>query len=183
MIKLFFVNILFLSLILFSCGEAKLKPNTDKSINSDDIPDQESKNAVITFTESGKLKAVLYSDIIKVFGNKYEKQLEGVKILFYDDNENNTSQLTSKKGRIDDNTQDMYAIDNVVAVNDSGVTLSTEELIWKNREKKIVSDKFVKIVSAKEVIEGYGFESDQNLQNYTIFNITYVTATKGNLVE
>jgi len=38
-----------------------------------------------------------------------------------------------------------------------------------------MTDKFVKIVSSKEIIEGYGFESDQNLRNYTIFNITYVT--------
>ena len=69
----------------------------------------------------------------------------------------------------------MYAIGNVVAVSDSGITLTTDELIWKNKNKKIVTDKFVKIKSDKEIIEGYGFESDQDLQNYTIFNITYVT--------
>ena len=103
------------------------------------------------------------------------KLLDGVKILFFDDEGKQTSSLTSKKGRVDDITQDMYAIDSVVAVSDSGVTLYTDELIWKNKTNKIVSDKFVKIVSDEEQIEGYGFESNQNLNPYTIYNITYFT--------
>ncbi len=76
------------------------------------------------------------------------------------------------------NSQDMYAIDSVVAVSDSGVTLTTDELIWKNKSKKIITDKFVRIVNKEEIIEGYGFESDQNLHNYTIFNITYITTVE-----
>ncbi|MBK7104213.1 MAG: LPS export ABC transporter periplasmic protein LptC [Ignavibacteriae bacterium] len=170
-----FLLVIFIVIINFSCGESKLKPQTDNSINSEEIPDQESKKAKITFTESGKLKAILYSDVIKVLGNKNEKYLEGVIVDFYNDKEQKTSRLTSKKGRVDDITQDMYAIENVIAKSDSGVTLTTEELVWKNKSKKIVTDKFVKIVSDKEIIEGYGFESDQGLRNYTIFDITYVT--------
>lgn len=164
-----------LSLIIISCSETKLKPQTDSSINSEDIPDQESRNATITFTEEGKLKAILYAEVIRVLGDKNQKDLENVKIDFYNEQELQTSSLTSRKGRIDDNTQDMFAIDSVIAVSDSGVTLTTDELIWKNKTRKIITDKFVRIVSDKEIIEGYGFESDQNLQNYTIFDITYVT--------
>lgn len=167
--------IILLQFIFIFCGETKLKPKIDNSINSEEIPDQESRNAKITFTENGKLKAVLFSDIIKVLGNKNEKYLEGVIVDFYDEDEKKSSRLTSKKGRVDDITQDMYAIENVVAKSDSGVTLTTEELIWRNKTKKIMTDKFVKIVSDKEIIEGYGFESDQNLRNYTIFDITYIT--------
>lgn len=172
-----YFKFVFLVLIFSACGETKLNPQIDNSLSSDQIPDQESRNATITFTEDGKLKAILYSDVIKVLGDKNEKELEKVKINFYNEQEVQTSSLTSLRGRIDDRTQDMFAIDSVVAVSDSGVTLTTDELIWKNKTKKIVTDKFVRIVSDKEIIEGYGFESDQNLQNYTIFDITYVTST------
>ena len=72
----------------------------------------------------------------------------------------------------------MYAIDSVVAVNDSGIVVKTNELEWRNRDKKIVSDKFVTIDSPSEHIEGYGFESDQHLRNYVIYNITYITTAK-----
>lgn len=171
-----FITILFLS--VYACSEEKLKPQIDTSINSDELPDQESKKAVITFTEEGKLKAILYSDNIKVIGDKSEKLLENLRIEFFDEMEQQTSTLTSLHGKIDDATQDMYAIDSVVAVSDSGVTLTTNELIWKNKSKKITTDKFVRIVNKEEIIEGYGFESDQNLHNYTIFNITYITTVK-----
>lgn len=167
-----------LVLISFGCKEEKLKPKIDASIASEELPDQESKNAKITFTEEGKLKAILYSDNIKVIGDKSEKLLKNLRIEFFDDDEIRTSVLTSLNGKIDDKTQDMYAIDSVVAVSDSGVTLTTDELIWKNKTKKISSDKFVRIISNEEIIEGYGFESDQNLTNYTIFNITYITSSE-----
>jgi LPS export ABC transporter protein LptC len=67
----------------------------------------------------------------------------------------------------------MYAIDNVVAENDSGTVLKTNELMWRNSDQKIITDKFVTITSPKEVIQGYGLESDQQLKNYKIFNVTY----------
>lgn len=173
--------IILLSLILlFACSETKLKPKTDNSVNGDELPDQQSFDAIINFSEAGKKKAVLYSDIITVMEEKKEKLLDGVKIIFFNEEEEQTSTLTAKKGKIDDATQDMYAIDNVVAVSDSGVTLETDELIWKNKSRKIVTDKFVKITSNEEIIEGYGFESDQNLRNYTIFDITYVTTLSEN---
>lgn len=178
MMKNLSVLVIFCTVLLFGCKEEKLKPKIDITIASEELPDQESKNAKITFTEEGKLRAILYSDNIKVLGDKDEKLLTNMKIEFFDEEELRTSVLTSLSGKIDDKTQDMYAIDSVVAVSDSGVTLTTDELIWKNKTKKITSDKFVRIVSEDEIIEGYGFESDQDLTNYTIFNITYITSTE-----
>ena len=174
MIKIIFL--LIISLVLISCSDEKLKPKIDQSITSEELPDQESNIATITFTEEGKLKAILYADNIQVSSEKKEKLLRNMKIDFFNDEEKNSSVLTSLHGKIDDNTQDMYAIDSVVAVSDSGVVLTTDELVWKNKSKKIVTDKFVRIVNKDEVIEGYGFESDQNLTNYTIFDITYITS-------
>ena len=168
--------ILLISFFLSFCGEEKLKPKIDQSIKSEELPDQESNIATITFTEEGKLKAILYADNIQVSSEKKEKILKNMKIDFFDDDEKNSSVLTSLNGKIDDNTQDMYAIDSVIAVSDSGVILTTDELVWKNKSKKIVTDKFVRIVNKDEIIEGYGFESDQNLTNYTIFDITYITS-------
>ena len=66
-------------------------------------------------------------------------------------------------------------MDSVVAVNDSGVVVRTDEMVWRDKDRKITSDKFVTITSPKEQIEGYGFESDQHLLNYVIYNITYIT--------
>ena len=70
--KLIHFGIIYI-LLFTSCGETKLKPQIDESIKSEELPDQESSSAQITFTEEGKLRAILYSDNIKVLGNKKEK--------------------------------------------------------------------------------------------------------------
>ena len=157
-----------LYLLFFGCSESRIKPQVDSSVGTEEIPSQESWNSEIIFSEEGKLKAILFADHISVFDNKNLKLLDGVKIDFYNEDEIKSSYLTSKHGRIDDLTKDMYAIDSVVAVSDSGVVLTTD------KEKKIMTDKFVTIIDKKERIEGYGFESDQQLNNYVIYNITYL---------
>ncbi len=170
------IPLLFIVLIFTSCQEEKLKPVIDKNVNViGSTPVQESWNSKIYFSEEGKRKAVLFAKYIRMFDNPKVTLLDGVTIDFYDKNEVKTTTLTSKYGKVDDITKNMYAIEDVVAVNDSGVTLKTEELMWRNADRKITSDKFVHLVSKTEDIQGYGFESDQSLRNYTIYNITYST--------
>lgn len=168
--------LIFLLLALISCKEEKIKPSVNSNLKVEAIPAQESWDSKIFFTDSGKTKAVLFTGHLQMFEESQTTFLnEGVKVDFYNEEEIKTTTLTSKKGRVNDATRDLYAIDSVVAVNDSGITIKTDELMWRNSDKKITSDKFVVIESPNEIIQGYGFESDQSLRNYVIYNITYVT--------
>jgi LPS export ABC transporter protein LptC len=177
------MRLTFISILLFffiiACSEEKIRPKVENS-QSQEVPIQESFNSKIFFSEDGKLKAILYADHLRMFDNPKVTLIDGVKIEFFDKNEVKTTTLTSKYGKVDDITKNMIAYNNVVAVNDSGVTLTTEELMWRNSDRKITSDKFVKLISDTENIQGYGFESDQSLKNYTIYNITYSTVVSGN---
>ena len=164
--------------ILFGCGGKKVKPSVNTSLQAGKLPVQESWDDTVVFSDSGKTRAVLYAGNIKMYNNPPETLLDSsIKINFYNTKGEKTSVLTALRGRVDDATKNLYAIDSVVAVSDSGVTLKTQELMWRNKDQKIVSDKFVTIISPKEKIQGYGFESDQSLINYTIYNITYITRT------
>jgi LPS export ABC transporter protein LptC len=166
----------FLLIFIAACSDEKVKPTIDPTIVVAEIPAQESWNATIIFTDSGKTKAILTAGHLRVYTQSQETLLDSnIKIDFYNEFEQKTTTLTAKRGRVDDATQDLYAMDDVVAVNDSGVTITTDELMWRNKDQLIVSDKFVTIISPQERIEGYGFESDQHLRNYTIYRITYVT--------
>ncbi len=168
--KLFVLLILF---SLFSCGEEKVQPFVNSQISGSEIPDQESWNSKIIFSRDGRLRAVLYAKHLMVYEKKRLTLIDGVKINFYGRDGKKTSTLTSKRGKVDDATKDMFAIDSVVAVNDSGVVLKTQELVWKNKTKKITTDKFVTIDDKTEHIEGYGMEANDDLSNYTIYNVTY----------
>jgi LPS export ABC transporter protein LptC len=170
--KLIFPFILIL--LLTSCGEEKVKPSVSVSNNESRLI-AEGWNENVAFSDSGKTKAVLFYNHLRKFEQPSETLMDTIKVNFYNQLGKISSVLTANKGKADDLTNDLYAIDSVVAVNDSGVTMRTQQLMWKNKEKKIVTDKFVTIISPKEKIQGYGLESDQNLRNYTIYNITYVT--------
>ncbi len=167
---------LLLSLILFSCSEEKIQPQIEKTKIEGEIPSHESWISKVMFTDEGKIKAILFSDHLRKFELQKETLLEGVKIDFYDKEQRSTSNLTSIKGKVDDILRDMYATGNVIARNDSGVVLKTEELKWRNVDQKIVTDKFVSITTKKEIIEGYGLEADQSLNNYVVFHPTYTAS-------
>lgn len=172
------VALILTALITFAaCSDEKVKPKINEAISAEEIPTQESWDSEIIFTKEGELQAILNAEHLQKFEDKNKTFLEGVKIDFYD-NDTVTSQLTSEEGVVDNMTNNMSAIGNVVAANDSGDTLYTEELTWKNKEEKIVTDKFVTIISQEEKTQGYGFEADQDLSNYVIYNITYVTSLK-----
>jgi len=175
-----FSALILIILFSLSCSEEKVQPQVEHSVTIGEIPSNESWNSKTTFTDEGKIRAVLYSNHLKMFDKQKITLLDGVKIDFYDKDQKKKSFLTSLRGKVDDVTQNMYAIDSVVAKNDSGVVLRTNELMWRNKDQKITSDKFVRITSPKETIEGYGFESDQHLDNYVIFNVTYSSTSSGN---
>jgi LPS export ABC transporter protein LptC len=163
-------------LFIFGCKKEKVEPTVNVKLSAEEIPDQESWNSTIFFTDSGRTRAILTAGHLKVFSNTKETLLDSnIRVDFYNNKEIHTTRLTSKRGRVDERTNNLYAIDSVVAVNDSGIVITSDVMMWRNKDRKIVSDKYVTIVSPKEKIEGYGFESDQNLRNYIIYNITYIT--------
>jgi len=163
-------------LFIYGCTREKIEPTVNVQLTAEEIPDQESWNSTIFFTDSGRTRAILIAGHLRVFSKNKETLLDSnIKIDFYNNEEIHTTTLTSKRGRVDEKTNNLYAIDSVVAVNDSGIVITSDEMMWRNKDRKIVSEKYVTIVSPKEKIEGYGFESDQNLRNYIIYNITYIT--------
>lgn len=169
---------LILLLTSSSCNNPKIRPNIDPSLDVKNLPTQESWNSKVIFSDSGITKAILYAGHLRVFEKEKETLMDdNVKVDFYNPDFKITSTITSKKGRVDDVTKDLYAIDSVVAVSDSGTVVTTDELLFRDKDKKIVSDKFVTIVSKTETIKGYGFISDQDLQNYVVYNITYISKT------
>jgi LPS export ABC transporter protein LptC len=163
-------------LFIYGCTREKVEPTVNVQLTAEEIPDQESWNSTIFFTDSGRTRAILIAGHLRVFSRNKETLLDSnIRVEFYNNEEIHTTTLTAKRGRVDELTNNLYAIDSVVAVNDSGIVITSDEMMWRNKDRKIVSEKYVTIVSPKEKIEGYGFESDQNLRNYIIYNITYIT--------
>lgn len=63
---------------------------------------------------------------------------------------------------------------NVVMVNPQADSFLTQQLFWDQNSRKIYTDSFIHIVRTDRIIEGYGMESDQSMQYYTVLNPTAI---------
>jgi LPS export ABC transporter protein LptC len=157
---------------LTACEE-KIRPSVVRIPVMDEIPTQESWNTVITFSESGRVKAILKAGHIAQYQRQQRTIMDGgVRVDFYDVQEQHSSVLTSNKAVVNDQNHDLEARENVVVVSDSGTTLRTEVLLWSNETRKIHTQEFVSVASPDETLQGEGLESDQGLKNYKIFHVT-----------
>jgi LPS export ABC transporter protein LptC len=162
-----------MALLLIAGCDEKLKPPITSEGIGRDLPAQESWKSTITFTDSGRVTAILHAGHISMFPDKRMTLLDsGVTVDFFDDQGVHTSVLSARQGRVDDQTHDFEAHENVIVVSDSGTTLRTESLFWDNNLRKVHTPLFVDILSPTEHIQGHGFESDQGLKRYTIFKVT-----------
>lgn len=177
-----YLNFLIFILVVFlvtGCGDQEKVSPAQKGLKGE-LPDQQSFNSTVSFTDSGKVMAILQAGVIKVFYSRNYTLLENkMKVDFYNEKGSIEAVLTGEHGKVDDVTKDIHIYKNVVVKNDSGMVLTTEKLMWRNSDRKIWTDEFVKIKTPTEEIEGYGFESDQSLRNYTVFKVTLITDGSG----
>ena len=132
-------------------------------------------NPIIHFLDSSHTKAVLRAGKARVLEDRMQTTLDSnVQVEFFSRaSGSRISILTADSAVVDDRTKDMTARGNVKVVADSsGTTLTTSLLMWNNAQQKLHSTEFVRIESPTEILEGYGFESDQNLKNYKIYKVS-----------
>jgi LPS export ABC transporter protein LptC len=167
-----FAVILFACAVLAGC-EDKVKPPVRDFDTRGELPSQESWNSKIVFSDSGVVRATVSASHIRVYEERMETLLDSNVIVdFYDRNGLHSSNLRADRGKVNDNTKDLEAYDNIVFKSDSGTVVKTDYLFWDSESKKVRSDKFVTITSPKEHIQGYGFEADQSLKNYVIRRVS-----------
>ena len=172
------ISFVFLIPMLYGCAE-KIKPSALGGISSASLPAQESWNTTITFTDSGIVKAVVKAGHISAYEHTRITQLDSsVRVDFFDEKGNHSSVLTSRRAQVDEGTNNLEAIGNVIVKSDSGVIVETEKLFWDNPRERIHSQEFVRITSPKEKLQGIGFESDQQLRNYKIFKVSGTAESK-----
>ena len=61
---------------------------------------------------------------------------------------------------------------NVSLTNVMNEKFQTNQLFWDQRQEKLYSDSFIHIERPDKVLEGYGFDSNQNLTRYTIRRVS-----------
>ena len=131
---------IFILIFLLSCED---NFQEIQNINSKNIlPIGITENLKLIYTDSAKVKAILYSDLNKDFTNQsfpYSEFPEGVKITFYDNDLNETI-VTSDYAITYNKTNIVNLIGNVVINNFDGSELKTKQLYWDPEQEWLFTE-------------------------------------------
>ncbi len=176
--KIFFTTassiFLLLAVVFSSCSPNK--PEDIKALtNRDEYPSLTVKELTAVITDSGKIKYRFITPELQQFDQKAEPTIDfpfGLHLFVFDANEQVDAQIKSNIA-IYYQKKELWELRNdVEAVNSKGEVINTELMFWDQNKKTIYSDQFIKITRENEIITGYGFESDERLENYKIKNIS-----------
>ena len=92
-----------------------------------------------------------------------------VDVDFFDEFEQHTTNLVSQIAEVDERTNFMTAIGDVIVVSDSGVTLYTDTLMWNSEEELIYTDDPIMLTTENnDTLYGIGFQSDVSMDYWKI---------------
>ncbi len=169
-------------IILTTC-----KPNQPEKIqeltNREELPGLSLYELNATITDSGALKYRFITAEMLQFDQRKEPTTEfpqGLHLFVFDDNENIDAQIKCKKAIYYQNEELWELLYDVESINTNGDVINTEQMFWDSKNGKIYSDEFIKITTETQIITGYGFESDEKLENYTIKNVSGILEIEEN---
>jgi LPS export ABC transporter protein LptC len=153
------------ALVLAGCGSQR---GFESPGESGELPDQQVRDFVLTETDQGTPVWTLYAREASTYTARNTVIARSIRVDFFDDDGKRTSELTANEGEINQRTRDMTAIGNVVIQTTEGTRMSSDVLSFDNRRQLILApdDQLVRVERASDVLTGYGFQSDPELQRF-----------------
>ncbi len=141
-----------------------------------DYPEMNATGMTLIYSDSARIQyKVKTPEYIKMNteNEKYEEFPKGIDVTSYNDDGTVMGTIRSDWAKKFDHANIWEAKYNVVATNADGTVVETEQMFWDMDKKIIYSHQYTRITSGERIIEGNdGFESDQDLKNPIIKNIT-----------
>jgi len=158
-----------IAVLFFSCANKieKIK----EFAATEQLAGMEAENFEMIFSDSAIVRFKLITP--KMIRHDQEKEPftefpDGIEIEKYDSKMRIVSHITANYARYIDQDENWIAKNNVIAVNEAGDSLKTEELIWDEKKGRIHTEQYVKIIRTDQIINGIGLDSDQDLLNWEI---------------
>ncbi|MFH0895906.1 MAG: LPS export ABC transporter periplasmic protein LptC [Bacteroidota bacterium] len=165
----FFFFIWTATLLCFSSCENDLQ-TVNAITGKNNLPSESLKEVEIIYSERAKVLVKLDAPTLNRFATKnpYLEFPDGVHVLFYDSLQKEESNLKAGYAIRREKEKTMEARKNVEIINRKGEKINTEQLTWDEKSERIYTRARVKITTAKEILFGEGFESDQFFDHWII---------------
>ncbi len=108
----------------------------------------------------------------------YQEFPRGIYLEQFDEDLSVQASLKADYAHYDENLQIWTLRGNVHSLNRKGEQFDTQELIWNQQEHRVWSDSAIHITRETCIIEGVGFESNEDMSKYTILHPTGVFPIK-----
>ncbi len=129
------------------------------------------------YLDSGLLQLVMTGPLLEQFDNTafpFSEFKSGIRVIFYDGKKEPVGTVTSKYAKYSDPEKTWELRDSVIVVNEKNEQLETELLFWNQEKDLIYTDRFVKMTSEDQVMQGFGFESDSRLNNRRVKKVSAI---------
>jgi LPS export ABC transporter protein LptC len=156
---------LLLALLAAGCSEAESPSETEDASSG---VEREIRGFSLAETLAGTLVWELDADYAWRVPGDAVVRLKGVTLVFYDDDGEVNSRLTSLRGTVDEEEGIMTAEERVRVVSAAGDTLTTEELTYTKETERITGPGFVRLAKPDRILTGFEFEANPDLSDYEV---------------
>lgn len=161
-----FVFLILTSFLFLACDEDVVKSDS----KTYDGPLMVLTNIETLYSDSAVLKVKLNAKEQWEYANGDRLFPKGIQLVFHQNGEA-TSTLVADKGRYIKSTDTYNVTGNVVIQGlKENKKMTSEELNWNPLTKKVTTNKFVTIETAKEKLWGTGLVATQDFKQYKITN-------------
>jgi len=172
--SLFKPLLLFSILALYSCSQEI--PTANRINSKDELPSVSIDNLETTYTEEGRVKFKLMAPLAEQFESVVEPYVDfkkGISIVLYDKENKIENSLTADKATYYQSKKTWEATGNVIVTNKEGDIFRTDKLYGDDKEKKIFTNKLVKITKSDGTVlfARSGFESNSEFTIYQYIDV------------
>lgn len=162
---------------LFSCRSQQVEEQT---INYETFRTEYSENMSMIMSENGRKSYHFETPLIEGYNmakDPYKEFRKGIKITTFEDDSVSSvaAVLTANYAIFYENRKLWEAKGDVVVTNSDGRKLYTSQLFWNQATHKVYSNVDSKIVGEDEVYHCEGFESDEQMKEWTYRKLRGVT--------
>jgi len=166
-----FLPVIIAGMALLTGCENDLKDIQKISAAEVNKPIEKYTDVDVIYSDSARVKAHMTAPIMINYKVKkpYTEMPKGVKVIFYDNNLQETSTIKADQGVYREEEKLIELHKNVVGTNAKGDTFSSDELIWDQNTRQIHSSQAVHVKLADgSVTDGTSFVSDENFNHWTM---------------
>ena len=164
------------TVMLFSC-KTNMK-DVNAIGNRDGMPEMCGGNMELIYSDSARLKYKVTTPLYNKYNqenNKYDEFPKGIHAELYEKDGTMVGSITSKYAKKLEEEMLWELRNEVVVINADGKKLETDLMFWDMKKEIIYSDRYSRLTSGDQIIEGNnGFKSDQSLKNPVFNKITGV---------